>query len=176
MKSIDFSPYTSKIQTISVDNGQIILNSIFAEKLNEFDCICFDDIFKFSGGELVKEKDGLEIRKATFGSFRYSIFIKKHWQSKNDSKIKSKGQIEFNEYVTFRANGLATPVPIAFGERITAFGITPASGFGDNCLIDFCCPCVNQRIRVFARQRAIVKQHFVHAIGETLSIFAVCVG
>ncbi len=116
MEPIDFSTYTSPIHTVSLDNGQVVVNKLFANWLNHFGYKSFDNIFRLTDGELIKKESGLEIRKTCFNGVNF--FVKKHWQPKSCLKSQSMGQIEFNEYVSFRSNGLATPIAIAFGEKI----------------------------------------------------------
>jgi hypothetical protein len=93
------------------------MNQCFADLLTTCGYTSFDSIFGFSGGECIKEKDGLEIRKFSFTDGGASFFIKKHWQPLKGRLFKSEGRVEFAEYVAFRADGLATPIPVACGEK-----------------------------------------------------------
>ncbi|MDA3972319.1 MAG: hypothetical protein PF442_13315 [Desulfobulbaceae bacterium] len=125
---MDFSPYTSVIQTMCFDEERIICNQLFRDALRTHDLTSFAAIFNFTGGECLKEKDGLEIRKIAFAD-DVSFFIKKHWQPLKGRSFKGEGCVEFAEYVSFRENGLATPIPVACGEKrqgdvLTSFLIT----------------------------------------------------
>ncbi len=114
---MDFSIYTAAIASHCTADGagQICFNQAFEDLLQINGCASFETLFNFSGGECIKEQEGLEIRKITLGED--SFFLKKHWQPAGGASFTSEGQIEFNEYVAFREKGLATPIPVACGEK-----------------------------------------------------------
>ena len=109
---MDFSPYSAAIQVKK--SGDIIVNQRFADFLDENNRRSFAFIFNDGGGTCVKERQGLEIRHIELGD--KSFFLKKHWQQGLAGP--GEGCVEFDEYLAFRCNGLATPHPVACGEKI----------------------------------------------------------